>query len=282
MSTILRLKPIFLLLFTSFLVNCTTNVVRVPSPLTANEKKSHGLVGLGIFANNPNHGVAMSGLFDMDSGSTFTNGQVTFSEVLSKDLKNNSVKISPYGIEEPIALEEVNKIQYLEGKVGYLAPFFVVLTLDPKKEYIISNFTYTYTVNCGQNCTRTVIRNFALDPVKSYKALPISAKGGELKFLGVHMGTIERTTKENPYGIEDDNKGITELFSEIKVAMEIEDAESFIKARKSDTLREVYYNNSEVKKQNAEIKFLDAVIKAYDSNKGYWHELATKKRASIQ
>ncbi|NCN08746.1 MAG: hypothetical protein GW938_02755 [Leptospira sp.] len=279
MSINFQFKMFFLFAFTMIMVNCTTTVVRIPSPLTESEKKNHGMVGVGLFAYNPEHS---NGLFSSDNGATFAGVSATFSEVVSKDLKNGVVKISPYGIEEPVKLEEVDKVQYAESKIGYIQPFFVLLTLEPKKEYVVSNITYTYVVSCGNNCSKTVIRSFPLDPFKSYKALPISAKGGEIKFLGIHMGKVERTLNENVFGIPADNTSITEIFDTIKVAMHLEDAQELIKSRKENYLREYYYLGADPTKENAEKKFLDVVINAYQSVGGYWYELAQKKRSALK
>lgn len=278
MSKIL-IRIVCIVFFTS-VSNCTKEVVRVYNPVTEKDKKSYGIVAFGLYAYNQNHKPLMN-LFSKDVGTVFaelgTYG-VKFSEVISKDEKTNTLNVSPYPIEKPTMVEKVETTQYFEGKIGYVSPFYLLLSLDPTKEYVITGVNYTYQIICGQKCRKTVIRNFSIDPTKSFKVFPIKTKAGEITFGGILMGKVTKTTKDDPYGIIDDTPELSEIFSGNKVFINIESGEDYIKGMDSNYLRKLYYSG-EVNIKNAEKLFYENLIKAYPE--GYWKTLAEKKRAEL-
>ncbi|WP_025179271.1 plasminogen-binding receptor Lp30 [Leptospira kirschneri] len=268
------------IVFFTFVSNCTREVVRVYNPVTEKDKKSYGLVAFGLYAYNQNHKPLIN-LFSKDVGTVFaelgTYG-VKFSEIILKDEKTKTLNVNPYPIEEPAMVEKVESTQYFEGKTGYVSPFYLLLSLDPTKEYAITGVNYTYQISCGQRCRRTVIRNFSIDPVKSFKAFPIKTKAGEITFGGILIGKATKTTKEDPYGIIDDTPELSEIFSGNKVSMNLEPGEEYIKGMDSNYLRKLYYGG-EVNIKNAEKLFYENLIKVYPE--GYWKTLAEKKRAEL-
>ncbi|ASV11176.1 hypothetical protein B2G51_04620 [Leptospira santarosai] len=279
MSIFLNRIALFIVFF-ALISNCTKEVIRVYNPITDKDKKSHGVVAFGLYAYNQNHKKLLN-LFSKDSGSVFAElGMygVKFSEIVSKDAKKKSLSITPYPIEEPVMAEKVESTQYFEGKTGYLSPFYLLLSLDPAKEYAITSVTYTYQVNCGQNCRRTVTRDFSVEPSKSFNAFPIKTKTGDITFGGILMARVAPTSKDDPYGIADDAPNLSELFAGNKVLVNLESGEEHIKGMESDYLKKLFYGG-EVSRKNAEKLFYESLIKAYPE--GYWKTVAEKKRAAL-
>ncbi|TGK12263.1 hypothetical protein EHO60_08370 [Leptospira fletcheri] len=285
------MRPYFermmLLVFFAMIANCTSHVIRAYNPTNEKDKKNFGLVAFGFYVYNPemNGPFGIGKLLSKDSGTVYTyltSDSIKFSEVILKDGKGNVVTANPYPMEAPTIMEKVGSTQYYEGKKGYIEPFYLLLSVDPKKEYLISRVTYTYQINCGQNCQRTIVRDFPLDSNQSFKSFPIRAKAGEITFGGIIMAKVIRTTKENPYGLIDDAAGITELFSGNKVAIVFEPGEGYIKSMDSNFLRKVFYNDisiDKVDKKNAEKLFYEKLSKAYPD--GFWKKLAETKQQAF-
>ncbi|PJZ53015.1 plasminogen-binding receptor Lp30 [Leptospira adleri] len=272
----------FSLLLFIFFAHCTKEIVRVKNPVSDAEKNSFGVIGFGLYVHNPRHKDLLN-LFSKDSGTVFrelgTRG-VRFSEILLKDSKNNPKDIRPYPNEDPVTAEKFESTQYYEGKTGYLSPFYLLLSLDPTKEFLITEINYFYQINCGQNCRRIVFRNFPVDPSKSFRAFPIQTKAGEITFGGIVMAKVAPTTPEDPYGISDDTPSLTEIFSGNKVAVQLEPGEEYIKGMDSDSLKHFFYGTGGiVEKKNAEKLFYDILIQSYPN--GYWKTIAEKKRAAL-
>ncbi|MBM9498988.1 hypothetical protein JWG44_01805 [Leptospira sp. 201903071] len=275
------LNCFLLLLFFLLVVDCTQEVVRVQNPKSDREKNSFGVIGFGLYVYNQNH-KNLFNIFGKDSGTVFhelgTSG-VRFSEILRKDSKNNPKDVSPYPDEAPAMVEKVESTQYYEGKTGYLSPFYLLLSFDPSKEYVITGINYLYQISCGQNCRRIVIRNFPVDPSKSFQAFPIKTKAGEISFGGILMARVLPTTPDDPFGILDDTPKLTEIFSGNKVAVHLEPGEEYIKTMESDSLRKYFYGGV-VNVKNAEKLFYEILIKAYPE--GYWKSLAERKKAALE
>ncbi|EMY78805.1 hypothetical protein LEP1GSC060_2116 [Leptospira weilii serovar Ranarum str. ICFT] len=274
------LNRFVLVAFFVMLSDCTKDVVRVYNPITDKDKKSYGIMAFGLYAYNQNHKSILN-LFGKDSGTVFFDLErrgVKFSEILTKDAKKNPQNISPYPIEEPVMAEKTDSIQYFDGRAGYISPFYLLLSLDPAKEYAITGVTYTYQVSCGQKCRRTVFRDFPVDPSKSFKTFPIKTTAGEITFGGILMARVLPTTKDDPYGIGDDMPNLSDLFAGNKVSVNLEPGEEYIKGMESDSLREFFYGGV-VDLKNAEKLFYENLIKAYPE--GYWKTLAEKKRAAL-
>ncbi|ABJ79694.1 hypothetical protein IQB76_12845 [Leptospira borgpetersenii serovar Hardjo-bovis] len=274
------LNRIVFIAYFVFVSNCTKEVVRVYNPITDKDKKSYGVMAFGLYAYNQNHKDLLN-LFSKDSGTVFAElGMygVKFSEIVSKDAQKNSLAVSPYPIEGPAMVEKVESTQYLEGKTGYLSPFYLLLSLDPAKEYAITGVTYTYQVNCGQKCRRVVVRDFSVEPSKSFKAFPIKTKAGDITFGGILMARVAPASKDDPYGLSDDVPGLSELFAGNKVLVNLESGEEYIKGMESSYLKKLFYGG-EVNQKNAEKLFYENLIKAYPE--GYWKTLAEKKRAAL-
>ncbi|MCH1912446.1 hypothetical protein L9Z41_10975 [Leptospira noguchii] len=273
------IRTAFIVFFAS-VSNCTREVVRVYNPITEKDKKSYGVVAFGLYVYNQNHKHLIN-LFSKDVGTVFaelgTYG-VKFSEIISKDEKTKTLNVSPYPIEEPAMVEKIESTQYFEGKTGYVSPFYLLLSLDPTKEYAITGVNYTYQISCGQRCRRTVIRNFPIDPAKSFNVFPIKTKAGEITFGGILMGKVTKTTKDDPYGIIDDTPELSEIFSGNKVSINLESGEDYIKGMDSNYLRKLYYGG-EANIKNAEKLFYENLIKAYPE--GYWKSIAEKKRIEL-
>ncbi|RHX87169.1 plasminogen-binding receptor Lp30 [Leptospira stimsonii] len=271
-----------IVMFFVFVSNCTKDVVRVHNPISEKDKKNYGVVAFGLFVHNRNHKDILN-LFSKDSGRIFQDlglDGVKFSEILSKEsTKKTPINISPYPIEAPVLMEKEDSIQYLEGKAGYIKPFYLLLSVNPEKEYVITGITYSYDITCGQGCRRPVYRNFSVDPTKSFNSFPIKANAGEITFGGVIMARVVPTHANDPYGIADDFPGITEAFSGKKVAIDLVPGDDFIKDMESDSLRKLFYGGV-VDKKNSEKLFYDNLIKSYQD--GYWKILAEKKRAILE
>ncbi|MBW0433716.1 hypothetical protein HGB47_08815 [Leptospira yasudae] len=261
--------------------NCTTEIVRVSSPKTDIEKKNHGIVAFGLYVYNEKHSNFLDALFSKDKGMVVgdlgVNG-VQFSEVLTKDAAKNPLNVNQYPAESPVIAEKKDSVQYYESKTGFVSPFHLLLSVDPKKEYLITRITYSYVINCGQNCRRTVVRDFPINPSQSFKAFPIKAKAGEITFGGVLMARVLPTMKSDPYGINDDTADLTEIFSGNKVAINLEPGDDYIQKMDSDVMKQYYYGGS-VDKKNSEKLLYDTIIKTYPD--GYWKTLAEKKRAAL-
>ncbi|PKA16093.1 plasminogen-binding receptor Lp30 [Leptospira haakeii] len=272
---------IALLVVFAISVNCTQEVIRVHSPANDKDKKNHGVVAFGLYAYNANHKDLLN-LFSKDSGRVFEdlgNYGVKFSEIVSKNAANTFV-LNPYPTEGPVPAEKTGSIQYLESKTGYLSPFYLLLSVDPKKEYLISTITYSYQVSCGQNCQKVVVREFPIEPAKSYKAFPIKVKAGEITFGGVLMGKVVPTKKDDPYGIPDDTAGITEIFSGNKVSLTLEPGDDFIKSMESNDLKKMYYGDNSIDKKGAEKQFYQTLIQSYPN--GHWKAQAEKKLQALK
>lgn len=261
--------------------NCTTEIVRVSNPKTDIEKKNHGIVAFGLYVYNEKHSNFLDALFSKDKGMVVgdlgVNG-VQFSEVLTKDAAKNPLNVNQYPAESPVIAEKKDSVQYYESKTGFVSPFHLLLSVDPKKEYLITRITYSYVINCGQNCRRTVVRDFPINPSQSFKAFPIKAKAGEITFGGVLMARVLPTMKSDPYGINDDTADLTEIFSGNKVAINLEPGDDYIQKMDSDVMKQYYYGGS-VDKKNSEKLLYDTIIKTYPD--GYWKTLAEKKRAAL-
>ncbi|MCG6167146.1 hypothetical protein LFX25_05060 [Leptospira sp. FAT2] len=274
-----RNQYLLILLFL-LLVNCSTEVVRVNNPKTDKDKKTYGLVAFGLYVYNEKQ-TDLLDMFSKDKGRVFNDlgrSGVQFSEIISKDAAKNPVSVNPYPNDSPVLVEKRDSVDYFESKVGYISPFYLLLSVDPTKEYLITRIAYSYEISCGQNCRKTVVQDFPLNLAKSFKAFPIKAKAGEITFGGILMARVFPTMKDDPFGIPDDTAGLTELFSGNKVAISLEPGEEFIQKMNSDELKQFFYGGT-VDKKNAEKLFYENLIKTYQE--GYWKTLAEKKRAAL-
>ncbi|EPG75405.1 hypothetical protein LEP1GSC058_1912 [Leptospira fainei serovar Hurstbridge str. BUT 6] len=253
---------------------------RLTKPQNAAAEKQYGLVAYGLYLVNPGSKSSIAKFFDTnDQVYSVPNGPVFV--VKRVDDPTLRVTIDPFVTKSPVKIGTEDKIDLYETVVLKVREFTTRMFEDTRPEYIIGSVSYTYCymatrfVNgIAQSYRQCDTLTYPVDPYTAYKAMPIIAKPGDIKFLGIFQARLVESNQADPYA-RNFSGGLASaigLGTYYRVNLSADD-DYIIKSQKKEFI-DAFYGNEEKTLKGAEINFLKALSTSEKS--GYWKDAAEK------
>lgn len=241
------------------------------------------MIGFGFFIYSPKEKNIVN-VVQSSSGTLYTDlrlDSVQLEEVVNIDDKRKKLTTKPIDSVEPVVIEPEGRarVTYEESYYSRTDNFFVFVSPNPEKKYVITEIAYSFRKSGGKGLMVTVTRRYPVDPYKSFRALPIQSIPGKINFLGTFMGNILETSPNDPYGVEDPNPGLSDVLDRPLVTPNIEPAEKFIGLQRDDGLRDKFYGNYRPTPETMEMHFLNEIVSTYRDS--YWEDKARERLAEF-
>lgn len=274
----LQLKAICSLLLLSSLFYCVTQKnVRLADPATPEESAKQGIVAFGIYFCAIDDGYLKFPEVDFYIRCMEIR-DITLVEIISIDHKNKKVETIPSTLKDEFILDRDNRPNYLLSR-EYNA-IHTILLKNIEKRYAIESFHTYVSPRPGKKISPRL--TCPLNVYESFKALPIQADAGEIKFLGI-FNNGSGLIKPNP------NSPLCRFNSNFNHDFRILESDGWrTSLSKGDRImpehhsryfERVYYLGRETKPENAELKFLRDFINV--QKEGYWKIKAEERLAAL-
>ena len=269
----LQLRTIYFFSILLCFQDCTAKDVRLANPATPEEGAKQGVVAFGIYFCATDDGYLK--FPEMDSQFSGEIRDITLVQVISIDHKNKILDTIPVKLkDEFIANRDLHSnLVSNDGNAIH-----TILVQDTKKKYAIESFRSYVPIETGyQNKRRYQLLTCPLNVYESFKALPIQANAGEVKFLGI-FNNGDGLVKPNPNSPLCNITNYRSLESD-GWRTSITRGDKSTSKHKLDGLETLFFLGSEIDPKNAELKFLRDFIDV--QKEGYWRIKAEERLAAL-